>query len=299
MKKRKIAITGATGFLGKVLVNEFSMDKSIEMYLFSTSEKKLKGTFPNVINAFFIETDYSIESLNRSFTNFDTVIHLAAKLPLSENNEDDFSCNSIITKNLSDTCDKMNVKFFINASSQSVYNHKKNNIPFSEDDIPYPVNAYGESKLACEKILEKHTTNVVSLRFGQLFGLGDEKKFFFTQMIDNARAGKPIILWGNGGGGRDYLYIKDAVEIIKIADNKKIGGTYNVGSGTPVSFKELAELCISIVGNKQSPIITDTTKVEDTSVRVMNIEKLKNAYCWEPKFSIEQALTDMKNNFEH
>lgn len=297
MNKRKIAITGATGFLGRAFVNEFSMDKSIEMYLFSTSEKKIKGTFPNVINAFFIETDYSIESLNRSFTNFDTVIHLAAKRPFSENSEEDFSCNSTITKNLSEVCDKMNVDFFINASSQSVYNHKKNNVPFCENEIPHPVNAYGESKLACEKILEKHSTNLVNLRFGQLFGYGDEKKFFFTQMISNARAGKPIILWGNGGGGRDYLYIKDAVEIIKLAENKRISGTFNVGSGTAISFKELAERCVAIFGNKQSSIIMDTTKIEDTSVRVMNIEKLKNAFCWRPKFSLEQALIDMKKSF--
>jgi len=104
--RKKIAITGATGFLGKYLVTDLLKDENIDLFLFSTSLEKLKQTFCDKTNLQFVETDYSYNSLKENFADFDTVIHLAAKRLVSNQNAlTDYHCNISSTENLMKVCD--------------------------------------------------------------------------------------------------------------------------------------------------------------------------------------------------
>jgi UDP-glucose 4-epimerase len=203
-------------------------------------------------------------------------------------------CNVELTENLLWLCDEHHVDVFVFASSTSVYDSSKNIVPFIENDTPHPQNAYGISKLACEKLSEKFNTKMVNLRFGQLIGWGERDGYMFAQSLNKIIKNEPITLWGKGGGGRDYLYVKDAVSMIKLAIEQKLPGTFNVGSGNYSSFKELVETMAEVFGNDNSIINFDTSKTENTDVRFMNIEKAYNFFGWKPAFSLKSALTDMK-----
>lgn len=292
--KTRIAITGATGFLGKYLVRDLQFDENVELFLYSTSVLKLRQTFPDLSRAHFIETDYSYNSLKNSFSNYHAVVHLAAKRLMPEKNDiSTYWCNVEHTENLLRLSDAHQVEDFIFASSISVYDSSKNSIPFSEEDTPYPQNVYGISKLACEELSAKFKTKMVNLRLGQLIGWGERGEYMFTQSLNKMRRNEPITLWGEGGGGRDYIYTKDVVRIIIMAIEKKISGTFNVGSGRHVSFKELAEIIVGTFGNNTSTIINDKTKIEKKEIRYMNIEKVKKEYNWFPSYSFKDALSDM------
>lgn len=297
MKQTKIAITGATGFLGKYLVPDLATTENTVLYLFSSSLEKLNHTFPDHKMYHFIETDYSMGSLKENFQHFDAMVHLSAKRMVSSQQDDaEYLQNIEHMDNLLHLCDETATDVFIFASSQSVYDSSKNRRPFSESEIPFPINSYGKSKLECEKLSEKHKTKIVNLRLGQLIGWGEREQYLFTQSLNKLIRNEPIILWGEGGGGRDYLYAKDAVNMIKLAIEKKYEGAYNVGSGTFVSFKEFIETLISIFGNSDSKIIVDKSKKENREIREMSIEKAKSIYGWEPKYTLKEAFADMKLN---
>jgi UDP-glucose 4-epimerase len=292
---KKIAITGATGFLGKYLVHDLRFDKNIELFLYSTSVEKLRKTFPNLPDSHFIETDYTYNSLKNSFSNYHAVIHLAAKRMLPDKTDiATYWCNVEQTENLLRVSDSHQVAVFVFASTTSVYDSSKNIIPFVENETPYPLNAYGISKWVCENLSSKFNTKMVNLRFSQLIGWGEREGYMFTQSLNKIIGNQPITLWGKGGGGRDYLYTKDAVSIIKSAIDKKLPGTFNVGSGTSISFKELVETMVEVFGTENSMVYYDTSKTENTDIRSMSIEKVNNVYGWKPAHSLKSALTDMK-----
>ena len=69
-----------------------------------------------------------------------------------------------------------------------------------------------------------------------------------TKALAARQSGK-LELWGDGSQLRSYLYVDDAVErIIQIATADEYDGPVNVGAGGPVSCREIAELCLDIVG---------------------------------------------------
>jgi UDP-glucose 4-epimerase len=295
--KKKIAITGASGFLGKYLVYDLIKDENLELYLYSISLTRLMQAFPKLTNLHFIETDYSYTSLKKSFTNYHSVVHLAAKRMIpGVTSMADYSCNVIHTENLLHACDDNHVEVVVFTSSISVYDSTNNSIPFREDDLSHPKNAYGASKLACENLSSIYKTKMVTLRLSQLIGWGEKKEYLFSNSLERIKGNEPVTLWGEGGGRRDYLYTSDAVAMIKLAIEKKQEGIYNVGSGSAISFKFLIETMVEVFGDNNSIIRYDKTKVENKEISTMSIEKVNRIYGWKPSFTLKEAFLDMKSN---
>ena len=186
------------------------------------------------------------------------------------------------------------------ASSQSVYRNGINMPPFHEEDAYArgigKAYGYAYSKYICEQLAYHYQTPMISLRFGQLLGWGEKKGFMFSTQLDKVQHGEPIVLWGNGGGGRDYLYCKDAVEAILAAIVLSEAKTeaYNVSMGCPISFREFAETLVDVFGNAESKIIYDHTKQEDTSVRFMSLDKATEVLGWQPRYNLRSAFVDMQ-----
>lgn len=292
----KIAVTGATGFLGKYLIAELSKHKNAKITLFSSSMNKLIETFNDDRELFeFVETDYSIDSLEKNFCKYDVIIHLAAKRLSVDKSLTNYVENIIVTENLLKLSDRFGVGKIIFASSQGIYCDCKDDLPFKEDNgYGY---GYGYSKFICEQISRFYRTPFISLRFGQIIGWGEREGFMFTTQLNKIKKNEPLVLWGEGGGGRDYLYAKDAVSAIVrcFKDDVVNDVSYNVSMGVPYSFKDFAETLVSVFGNEESRIVFDKTKVEDKNVRYMSIHKIKHELSWEPRFTLMTAFEDMKN----
>ncbi|MFM9889851.1 MAG: NAD-dependent epimerase/dehydratase family protein [Rickettsiales bacterium] len=143
----------------------------------------------------------------------------------------------------------------IYASSAAVYGDNPN-IPLSESETPAPINLYGEHKLENERIAARaftqHGVRSVGLRFFNVYGPRQDPSSPYSgvisKFIDNARAEKPLTIFGDGEQFRDFIYVSDIVNTLLTSESYAKGSfghdanasVFNVGTGTATNLKLLA-----------------------------------------------------------
>jgi UDP-N-acetylglucosamine 4,6-dehydratase len=183
MKNKKIFITGGTGSFGTAFVpmtlKKFN-PKNITIY--SRDENKqweMKNQFSNYQNVKFIIGDVrDFDNLKRSMKNFDYVVHAAATkiVPTSETNPFE--------------CIKTNINGSMNVINACIENKITNVIALSTDKACNPVNLYGATKLAADKLFisannfelqNKYQTKFSVVRYGNVIGSRGSVIPFFKQ----------------------------------------------------------------------------------------------------------------------
>jgi len=72
---------------------------------------------------------------------------------------------------------------------------------------------------------------------------GGEYSGVIPTFMEQARAGEPITIEGDGTQTRDFVHVRDVVDAFRLAaTTEHVGETFNIGTGTSVSIRELAEL---------------------------------------------------------
>jgi len=299
----RVAITGATGFVGQYLVDHFS-NKNYKVIALGRSLSKLDALFKakSVKN---IETDYSVKHLEKELKGCDALVHLAAKRLQKNIDQLDIepyiSDNILLTGNILKTAKKLNIIRVCQSSTIGVYSNS-NKLPFDENQDTIPISIYGVSKSTCENLANLYTakTNVkvTNLRLASLFGIGEKEGVLFTDYLNLALKKKTLEIWGKGETQIDFLYIKDAVTAIdKSIQLNALGGTFNIGSGMGYSIKEIATN-INRVFDNEGNIKILANKQEGGYKVYMNTNKAMNELDWKPNFTLEEALHDMKTIME-
>lgn len=120
------------------------------------------------------------------------------------------------------------------------------------DNIQSPDLTYGWAKLTGEylaKFVQKEYNRITIFRPFSGYGTDQDLSYPFPSFINRARELKdPFDIWGDGEQVRDFIHIKDIIEACYICIKNNIYGTYNLGSGIPTSFNELASLVTQIAG---------------------------------------------------
>jgi len=292
----KIAITGATGFLGKYLVKQ--LKKKYEILVIARQEENAQNIFNEEIDIY--ECSYELEELKIAFEEVDIIIHLAAKTLQKDSDpfqiSQFYSVNIQLLENVLLAAKTCNVKKIVQISSNNVYS-SDNKLPFTEDQIPVPSSIYGLSKLYSEQLgtffSSKTSLKVVCLRLARIFGYGERDSVVFTKYMKLAVQKKQLEIWGEGKTGIDYLYVRDAVEAIEhaIPDNIQ-SGIYNVGANRAYMINEIAET-INAVCNNEGNIFYDKSKQEGGYFIKMDSTKYYNMSSWSPKWSLKEAIKEM------
>lgn len=145
------------------------------------------------------------------------------------------------------------------ASSAAVYGDNPN-IPLRERETPAPINLYGEHKLENERIAARafaqHGVHSVGLRFFNVYGPRQDPSSPYSgvisKFIDNARAGKPLTIFGDGEQSRDFVFVRDVVQcMVQSAQQVRgyaVATVFNVGTGTATNLKQLAATIGEVLG---------------------------------------------------
>lgn len=296
----KIAITGATGFVGKHLVN-YLLDQGHDIVVIGRNIEKLNECYKNNVDKF--KTDYSFESLVKGIKKVDAIVHLAAKR-LSRDT-DPFRLNPFIdsnilaTENLLLAAKENNISKICQASTIGVYS-EHNSVPFKEDEFPSPNNFYGVSKLTCEQIANmfslKTDVKTTNLRLAYLFGHGEREDLVFMKYLALAKKKLTLRVWGSGKTSVDYIYVKDVESAIdKAIQPEAPYGTYNIGSGRSYSMLEIAKAINEVFDNNDNIQLDDSKKERGGNI-FMDCSKAKEFLNWEPEFNLYQALKNIKDN---
>lgn len=105
-----------------------------------------------------------------------------------------------------------------------------------------------------------------------------------------------VTLWGTGNSRREFLHVDDLAAALLLLLNVEVPPDWiNIGSGTDVTIRELAEL-ISKVTGFQGEMIWDTTRPDGTPRKLMDNSRLR-AMGWQPHFDLESGIRDAYADF--
>jgi len=257
----KVLVTGGAGFIGKYLVKSLlENNNSVTIFdNFSNSTKK-SINFLIDLGVKIIEGDITeLPNLQRAIKDHDIVIHLAAKISVSEsinNPSETFKINVDGTNNVLTACEKNHVKKIIISSSAAVYGDSYPDDKLTEESVMNPISPYGESKMQMEQNVKefalKHDINYVILRFFNIYGIGQSPEYagVITKFKENIIEEEPLQIFGDGLQTRDFVAIYDVIQSIHNASTYDKSGIFNIASGRVVTIKELAKQMILLSGKK-------------------------------------------------
>lgn len=239
----------------------------------------------------------------------DTCIHLAAKISVPEsitNPGDTIDVNIKGTFNVLEACSIAGVKNFIFASSSAVYGDPKV-LPISEEQPLDPLSPYGASKISGEALVSSFRNtgkiqNAMSIRIFNVFGEGQSAQYagVITKFAERLSAGLAPVIYGDGNNTRDFIFIKDVVRAIvlsatttNITNQEKSGiHTLNLGTGTALRIRDLANMMIKSFNLNLDPVFAET-RYGDITNSLADTKKLSNALGFVPSHKIEPSLKQM------
>ena len=279
-----IAVTGASGFLGRHVVAELSGAGHSVRRLGRGPEAKL--------------VDLDRRDDVSPFAGVDRVAHLAGMLaahpgtPVSHY----LDANVALTEQVMLDAVAAGSTSFVFASSRLVY---PSNLGRSatESDTPSPDGTYGLSKRFAEQVVEHHarlgSIAATSLRVSQLIGPGDGDRGALARFASAARAGDSIEVLGRGVAVRDVLDVRDAARAVRLAldaaDRGHTPPAMNVGGG-PSTIRELAEVAATAAGRTTDEITHKSVEVEDDSHWSLDCSLASDAMGWTPCHTLVGAL---------
>lgn len=300
-------VTGGAGFIGSHLVdnllsegnNVISIDNFDDFY---SRDVKLK----NISNALTFDTFQLVEGdirdrkiLDNLFSNnfFDVVIHLAAKAGVRPSIEDPkgyYDVNISGTLNILEAMKAYDIKKMIFASSSSVYGNNKK-VPFSESDIvDFPISPYAATKksgeLLCHTFHHLYDLKINCLRFFTVYGPRQRPDLAIHKFTKKIFNGETIQMFGDGTTKRDYTYIDDIIQGIKLAiDNLNGFEVFNLGESRTIMLKDLINLIENEIGEK-AKIEKLPLQLGDVEQTYANISKARELLKYDPKFEIEEGI---------
>jgi len=214
--------------------------------------------------------------------------------------------NMQIQNNLIDSSLKADLKKFIFLGSSCIY-PKFAPQPLKEEYLltgPLePTNEwYAVAKItgvkACEAIRKQFGKDYISLMPTNLYGPYDNFDLKTSHVLpamirkfhDAKEAGNtPVELWGSGTPMREFLFVEDLADaVVYSLENQFQDNLYNVGTGTDLTIKELAELIQEKVGHA-GEIRWDSSKPDGTPRKLMDVSKMELAG-WKAKVGLTEGI---------
>jgi nucleoside-diphosphate-sugar epimerase len=164
--------------------------------------------------------------------------------------------NVLGTQQLLESCARVEVPRLVFASSSSVYGDAPG-YPTTEESRTRPLSPYGVTKLAAEQLCHVYaqpnlsSMTVAILRYFTVYGPRQRPDMGFRRFIEAALAGRPIVVYGDGGQTRDFTYVDDVVRANLLAMTAPVEGeAINIGGGRRVSLNEALELIGMATGRR-------------------------------------------------
>ena len=178
------------------------------------------------------------------YDDFDVVIHLAASVgeaPCEARPRGAIDNNVRGLFELTETLKRCKTPpHLVFASSLVVYGNAQ--APFTETQAHDPLNTYAWTKCAGEHIVRLSGLSHTVLRFANVYGLGRicRESSLTGKYAVHMAIGKELPVWGDGSQRVDMVHVRDVARACRYFAAKRIGGTFNVGSGTQRTVLDVA-----------------------------------------------------------
>jgi UDP-glucose 4-epimerase len=238
----------------------------------------------------------------------DVVVHLAANTGVElsvENPRKDCATNVIGTLNYLEAARLNSVKRFVFASSGAPTGEC---VPPIHEELPaHPVSPYGASKLAgegyCSSYSRTFGIETVVLRFGNVYGpYSSRKDSVVAKFIKKILNKETLEIYGDGNQTRDFIYIMDLVNAIRLAAEKKgIGGEiFQIATNRETTINELTNIVISVLqdeGLKGIEIENKSKRLGDVLRNFSDTTKAKKILEWQANTGLYDGIQKTVNWF--
>jgi len=306
MEKTKILVCGATGFIGRNIVERLSNRTDFHVTAISHKTPPFDTKSVNWTTADLTLAD----DVERVVREADVIIQAAATTSGSKDivtrpyihTTDNAIMNSLLLR----AAFEHDVKHFLFFSCSVMY--QPSQLPLKETDFDPGLElvpnyfGVGWSKIYLEKMCEFYTRisklKCTVFRHSNIFGPHDKYDLDHSHVfgatmtkVMNADYGGEITIWGNGKEGRDLLYISDLLDCVELAIDrqKEDFGLYNVGAGCAITIKDLV-LRIIAASKKPLKIKHDLSQPNIPTTLCLDCTRIGRAFGWKPRISLEDGI---------
>jgi UDP-glucose 4-epimerase len=302
----KVLVCGGAGYIGSNMTAMLAAEGH-EPIVFDNLSKGHKAAIGN--NEFVLGDLADYELLVKTLNRFkiDAVMHFAAFIEAGESVKEPlryYYNNVSNTQNLLSAMEETGVEKFVFSSTAAVYGMPEQ-IPITEDTPKSPINPYGETKWAVERMCHWQSQagklRYAALRYFNACGAGDRCRLgedhrpesHLIPLIIQAAMGKrpDIKIYGtdyptpDGTCIRDYIHIEDLCRAHLLALNelsKNCELVYNLGNSKGCSVKEVIET-VKTVSGKDFKVSATGRRPGDPPVLTSDAAKAKKELGWKPQ----------------
>lgn len=325
----KILVCGGAGYIGSNMTALLAREGH-QPVVFDNLSKGHRQAVKNaeLVQGDFGDLDFTVETLKKH--QIEAVMHFAAFIEVGESMAQPlryYENNFSKTRTLLEAMDKAGVEKFVFSSTAAVYGMPET-FPITEDLVKAPINPYGESKWAVERMCHFLSLtgklryaalryfNACGAGFNATIGEDHRPESHLIPLIIQAAMGKRdnIKIYGadyptpDGTCVRDYIHIEDLCKAhllaLKKLDNES-EQFYNLGNGTGYSVRQVIDTVRKISGRDFKVVETDR-RPGDPPVLTADATKARTQLGWKTDFSELEAIvesawkfhTDNPNGYE-
>ncbi len=324
--KKSIVIFGATGTLGLYFVDHLANTlDSAEWRVVATGRSDLEW-FSRYENVEYVNVDIVDESTFSALPqeNVFGIVHFAGVLP---GYMDGYDPRSYLDTNVMGTFNVLEYARMAGAGrivyTQTISDYAgyfDEMVELQDDMQQLPPMTGDHSVYAISKICAEQLCNHYEATYGiksftlrlpniycfmhdskVLYADGKPARSSYRYMIELAKAGKPLEVWGDKSKGMDLIYIKDFCQLAELAlfsSNEK-GGSYNVGTGVMTSLDDFVHGIVEVFSPEGNPSeIVYRPELHDCVNYYMNVDKAKRDLGYAPRYDAMAFLRDYKQEME-
>jgi ADP-L-glycero-D-manno-heptose 6-epimerase len=317
----RILVTGGAGFIGSALVAALNRRGHTDITItdFLGSDEKWRNLVP-LRFADYLEADDFRNRLNKSpgaVGRFSTVFHLGACSATTEKNAGYLIDNNFhVTKELAAWSLAQNARF-IYASSAATYGDGAQGMADTDPDLSRlrPLNMYGYSKHLFDQHAQRAgwSGRVVGVKYFNVFGPNENHKGDMRSLVNKAyeqiqKTGRVGLFksyhpdFKDGEQMRDFLYVKDAVEMtLHFAEKATtVGGLFNLGSGEANTWLTLARAIFAALAREPAIDFVEMPAVLKDKYQYFtraDISKLRSTGYDRAMTPLGEAVRDYVQNF--
>lgn len=316
-------ITGGAGFIGSAICWRLNAVGNHNILIVDTDKNGVKAEYlKNLDYVDFLDKDTFLKQVTRGSISYkvDTIYHMGACSSTTEDNMDFLIENNVeYSKELAKWCLKAGTKY-IYASSGATYGAGENGFDDDIEIIPKlkPLNKYGLSKQLFDSwvIENNYHKKFVGLKYFNVFGPNENHKGDMRSMVNKAysqilETGKLKLFksllpeYKDGEQKRDFIYVKDAVEMTLLFDpfnesGKNETGIYNIGSGAASTWLEAAGAVFAALGKKPEIEFIDMPENIRNQYQYYskaNLSKLRGSGFERENMKLEDSIKDYVQNY--
>ena len=310
----RATITGGAGYIGSIAARVF-LDAGHEVTVLDSLERGHRAAIDP--RARFVHGRVGDwDALEAALPGTDVVLHFAGYIDVAESQA---SPDLYFGKNLHeptvmlDAMAEYGIRNLVFSSTAAVYGEPAV-VPIPEDSDLAPINTYGASKLAFERIVElaevSSELSAVRLRYFNVAGalpdgsLGEAHRpetHIVPRLLAAAASGEAFTVFGtdyptpDGTCVRDYIHVVDLAEAHLAAAEYLLGGgaglACNLGSGRGYSNLELTRACAGVVGHEVE-VSVGPRRPGDPATLVAAIDRAREVLGWEPTRDLAMMFAD-------